>query len=130
MRTPSLPAGRAPCARDLQNQIASYAFRPVQYQHHPDDLIGMDEIFAKVNHTAKWGYANNIIPIYNKRGKQLNNRKMTPFPFEQLPPPVVKVGKKSWQRASIDAWLRRVVERAGVVPWPHDDERNFDVEVE
>ena len=127
--TASLSAGRAVSARNLQKQIACDTFPPITYQHQPDDLIGLDEIFFGIDRSAKWGYANNIVPIYGERGKQTNKGKPTPFPFEQLPPPVVKIGKKGWQRASIDAWKRRLLERVNQDRWARDGEHDIDVEV-
>lgn len=130
MLTRSLSPGRAESARNLQKQIAGDTFRPTSYQQHPDDLIGLDEILVGIDRSAKWGYANNIVPIFGKHGKQTNKGKPTPFPFEQLPPPVVNIGKRGWQRASIDAWKRRLSERADQYRWPRDGGHDIDMEVD
>lgn len=128
--TRSLSPGRAVSARNLQKQIAGGTLLPTLYQHHPDDLIGLDEILAGIDRTPKWGYANNIIPIYNERGEQTNKDKPTPFPFEQLPPAVVKTGKKGWKRASVDAWKRLLNERADQYRWARDGVHDIDTEVD
>jgi len=68
----------------------------------------MADICARVKRSKSWMYENDVVPIIDDEGKHINNDKVPPPPWEQLPKPRIEVGKKLWLAADIEVWLRRL----------------------
>lgn len=71
-------------------------------------FVSLSEILecADLSNSSAYGYG--LVPMYDAFGKLKPNDKIPPHPWLQLPPPVIKTGKKRWATADIAAWFHRM----------------------
>lgn len=76
------------------------------------DLSSLDDILHRIDRSNSWIYLHGLVPRYDLNGRQIENTKTPPWPWEALPPPVIKAGKKAWLTRDIDQWIVRMSVRA------------------
>ena len=74
----------------------------------PSTLLTLLDICTKICRSSSWVYENGLVPMFDKRGQKIKTAKIPPWPWEVLPDPIVKVGKKAWTSSSFDSWLFRM----------------------
>lgn len=78
-----------------------------------DDLCSLEDILSRIDRSNSWGYDNGLVPMFDKKnGQKVKSRKTPRWPWEALPDPIIKVGKKAWLTSSIDQWILRMNARA------------------
>lgn len=112
-RLPKAP--RTEC-RYATRQPLSYLDTDVAHavgiQTMPTRFISLDDICVRIDRSRSWAYANDIVPVYDGDGNPLNGDRIPLLPWEQLPPPRIKTGKKVWLEADVEQWLLRISARA------------------
>lgn len=76
------------------------------------DLSSLDDILQRIDRSNSWVYLHGLVPMYDPEGREIENAKTPAWPWEILPPPVIKVGKKAWLTQDIDQWIARMDLRA------------------
>lgn len=87
---------------DHRNSAVTAAF------NFPEALCALDDILERIDRSNSWAYENGLVPMFDKLGRKIGSTKIPPWPWEVLPDPIVKVGKKAWATGSIDSWLSRM----------------------
>lgn len=78
----------------------------------PSALLTLLDICTKICRSSSWVYENGLVPMFDKQGQKIKSAKIPPWPWETLPDPIVKVGKKAWTSSSFDSWLARMNSRS------------------
>jgi hypothetical protein len=65
----------------------------------------LDDICKRIDRSNSWVYEKGIVPMFDPNGVRIETSKTPPWPWEILPDPVVRVGKKAWLTSDIDEWL-------------------------
>ncbi|OOG51569.1 hypothetical protein B0E50_00360 [Rhodanobacter sp. C01] len=73
--------------------------------------MAQSDILKRIGRSKSWAYGNDLVPIHDAEGKQLNADAKPPFPWHQLPKPRINAGKKLWLAADIEEWFRRLEAR-------------------
>lgn len=74
----------------------------------PEALCALDDILKRIDRSNSWAYENGLVPVFDRRGQKIKNTKTPPWPWEVLPAPIIKVGKKAWLTRDIDHWIARL----------------------
>lgn len=75
-------------------------------------FMSLASILEGICHSNSWAYSQGLVPKFDKAGARIDSVITPPFPWEVLPDPVIKFGKKLWLEVDVDAWIRRVNARA------------------
>jgi hypothetical protein len=75
-------------------------------------FLSLSDILANARLSKSSAYEYGLVPMYDKDGRLVENKKAPPFPWVQLPSPIVKVGKKLWDKEDIAEWHRCIRARS------------------
>jgi len=75
-------------------------------------FLSLSDILEGARLSKSSAYEYGLVPIFDKGGRLVENKKTPPFPWVQLPPPIVKKGKKLWGAADIEEWFGCIRARA------------------
>lgn len=87
---------------DQSNSIVAAAF------NLHDALCSLDDILERIDRSSSWAYENGLVPMFDRQGQRIKSTKIPPWPWEVLPDPIVKIGKKAWITSRFDSWLARM----------------------
>ena len=111
MMAPALtPAAQAVRASYSMAQLANSL--GVAIPNYRDDLCPLEDILSRIDRSNSWVYENGLVPMFDKNGQKVKSTKTPPWPWEALPDPIIKVGKKAWLNSSINQWILRMNARA------------------
>jgi len=74
--------------------------------------VTLSQIFAFANVSKSQAYKLGMVPKYGSDGTSIPNRNKPPFPWDRMPEPVIKTGKKLFDAAEIRAWLDAIRSRS------------------
>ena len=71
-------------------------------------FLTLVDICTNICRSSSWVYEHGLVPLFDKQGRKIESTKIPPWPWEVLPDPVVKAGKKVWASSSFCSWLVRM----------------------
>jgi hypothetical protein len=94
---------------DLMPHMVDGGFISAATSHgYRDDLCSLDDVLERIDRSNSWAYENGVVPMFDRVGREIKSAKIPSWPWEMLPTPIIKVGKKAWLSSSIDFWIRRM----------------------